>query len=191
MTSSDEKRDSADVRVIDPGVLARTLAVVAFGLGVFAVAAFALMGKTGLGIYLALLCLGAAFGSALFRGMRIVADEVGERLDGEPVVAYGVGGGGKGLLGAHAMVVTAAGVRTVAANPWGPGPPSAVMPFAEIKKLNRDKYSLSVSGEEKEIALKRCSPFQVLALAEAIGGRIEPTVDARTSCPTHGRCERG
>jgi hypothetical protein len=178
MISSNEQRDSADVRVIDPGVLERTLVVVAFGLGAVAVAAFAFTGKTGLGIYLALFCLATAFGSAFFRGMRVVADEVGEMLDGEYLVAYGVGGGGEGLLGAHAMVVTPAGVRTVAANPWGSGVPSAVMPFAEIKKINCDKYSLSVSGEGKEIALKRCSPFQIRELTEVIGERIEPTVDS-------------
>jgi hypothetical protein len=47
------------------------------------------------------------------------------------------------------------------------------MLFAEIDHLESDRYSLSVGGAGREFALKRCSPFQIQELAEAIRGRLE------------------
>lgn len=141
-------------------------------LGFLAIVVIAFLAATAFGILLALLCAVAAVGAAFFRGLQAAEAGIGDNLAGERIVAYGIGRGGRGFLGAHAVVVTEGGIRSVAANPWGPGASSNPLRFADVKRLDSGSDSLLVDGAGTRLKLRKCPPAQVAALESVIRERI-------------------
>lgn len=96
-------------------------------------------------------------------------------IEGDRVVAQGVGRGGRGFLGGHVVAVTEKSVMSISVPPWRVGRVVVAIPFAQIGDVEGGGAFLRIDGSGLgRITLKACPPPQVKALLEEIRLRTEP-----------------
>jgi len=132
--------------------------------GAAAVASILLPGFGGLTVILGLATVVASVGSALFVGLRRTASATAVTVDGERVLAQGLGRGGRGLLGAHVVAVSERSFVSIPAWPWGAGRSSVAIPLAEVRSVESIMDYLEVGDGRTTITLRECPPSQVEAL---------------------------
>lgn len=162
------------VASLDGLVKAATGTAVTTGAVALAVALFTDL--TAFAVFLALICLVAIVGSAFFGGLRRTARATSAMV-GEHVLAQGVGRGGRGFLGAHAVAVTDSSILSVSARPWGVGRPGPAIRLSEINSMESGTDFLKVTGSRTEINLKKASPLEVEALLDTLRRRAPSGVD--------------
>ncbi len=147
--------------------LFRVTTGIAVSAGVAAVTVALLTDLTAFAVFLALICLAAIVGSALFGGVRKTANAT-PAVAGERVLAQGVGRGGHGFLGAHVVAVTDSAILSVSARPWGVGQPDVVIRLSEVTSVESGIGFLRVTGSQTEITLKKASPLEAEALLDEL-----------------------
>lgn len=168
-----ENSETALVRVASVDGLARVTTGAALALGAGIVAATVLSGFGGLAVFLGLLFLVALLGSAAYVGARRTVDAASVEVEGERVVAQGVGRGGRGFLGAHVVAVTDKSVLSVSVAPWGVGRVADVIPLAQMVNVEGGGSFLRADGGQEAITLKACPPPQIEALLDEIRQRAD------------------
>lgn len=101
-------------------------------------------------------------------GARRTADVASVEVEGERVVAQGVGRGGHGFLGAHVVAVTDKSVLSISVTPWGVGRVADAIPFTQVGNVEDGGSFLRVEGGQRTITLKACPPPQLDALLKEI-----------------------
>jgi hypothetical protein len=119
-------------------------------------------------MFLGILFLASLLGSAAYVGARRTADAASVEVEGDRVLAQGLGRGGHGFLGAHVVAVTDNSVQSISVTPWRAGRVADVIPLAQIGKIENGGSFLRVDAGEGAITLKACPPPQVEALLKAI-----------------------
>jgi hypothetical protein len=147
---------------------ARRTTVAAVAAAAAAVVSILLPGLGGLTVVLGLATVAASVGSALFVGLGRTASATAASLDGERVLAQGVGRGGRGFLGAHVVVVTAGSLVSIAARPWSAGRSTVAIRLAEVRSVESIMDYLEVGDGRRTIRLKECPPAQVAALLDEL-----------------------
>jgi hypothetical protein len=163
-----ESSQATAIRVASVVTLARVTTGAALALGAGTVAATALSGFGGLAVFLGLLSLVSLLGSAAYVGARRTADATSVEVEGDRVVAQGVGRGGHGFLGAHVVAVTDKSVLSVSVTPWGVGRVADAIPLAQVDDVEDGGSFLRVEGGQTTITLKACPPPQVEELLDEI-----------------------
>jgi hypothetical protein len=175
-----ENSQTASIRVASVDSLARVTTGTALMLGVGVVAVTVLSGFGGLAVCLSLLFLVSLLGSAAYVGARRTVDATSVEVEGDRVVAQGVGRGGHGFLGGHVVAVTDTSVRSISVAPWGVGRVADAIPFAQIGNVEGGGSFLRIDGGgQGAITLKACPPPQVEALLDEI--RLRTVSDDRSS----------
>lgn len=147
---------------------ARRTTVAAVAAAAASVVSIVLPGLGGLTVILGLATVVASVGSALFVGLRRTASAAAATLDGERVLAQGVGRGGRGFLGAHVVVVTERSLASISARPWSAGRSTAAIRITEVRSVETIMDYLEVGDGLRTITLKECPPTQVAALLDAL-----------------------
>jgi hypothetical protein len=165
--------ETASVRVASVDGLARVTTGAALVFGVGTVAAVVLSGFGGLTVFLGILFLVSLLGSAAYVGARRTVNATSIEVEGDRVVAQGVGRGGHGFLGGHVVAVTDKSVRSISVSPWGVGRVESAIPFAQIGDVKGGGSFLRVDNGQGAITLKACPPPQVEALLDEIRQRTD------------------
>jgi hypothetical protein len=148
--------------------VARRTTVAAVATAAASVVSILLPGLGGLTVILALATVVASVGSALFVGLGRTASATAATVDGERVLAQGVGRGGRGFLGAHVVAVTEGSLASIAVRPWSAGRSTVVIRLAEVRSVESIMDYLEVGDGRTTITLKECP----LAQVEAILGEL-------------------
>ncbi|HYG96360.1 MAG TPA: hypothetical protein VD741_04555 [Solirubrobacterales bacterium] len=127
-----------------------------------------LSGSGGLTVILGLALLASVLGSAFYVGLQRTASATSVTANGERVLAHGVGRGGRGFLGGHAVAVTEGSILSISARPWGVGRVAAVIRLREIESVGAVMDFLEVGDGRTTITLKGCPPSQVTALLDRL-----------------------
>jgi hypothetical protein len=160
--------ETTDARVASLDGLAKVTTGAALALGAGTVAAMALSGFGGLAVFLGILFLVSLLASAAYVGARRTANAASGEVEGDRVVAQGVGRGGHGFLGAHVVAVTDRSVLSISVMPWGAGRVADVISLAQIGNVENGSSFLRVEAGEETITLKACPPPEVEALLKEI-----------------------
>lgn len=166
-------RRGPGIRLASVDGLARVTTVAALALGIGAFAATVLSGFGGLAVFLGFLFLVFLLGSAAYVGACRTADAASLEIEGDRVVAQGVGRGGHGFLGAHVVAVTDKSVLSVSVTPWGVGRVADAIPLTQVSNVGDGGSFLRVEGGQRTITLNACPPPQVEALLKEIHQRVD------------------
>lgn len=163
-----ENSETPAVRVASVEGLARVTTAAALVLGGGTIAAAILSGLSGLAVFLGLLLLISLLGSAAYVGARRTVDTASVEVEGDRVLAQGIGRGGHGFLGGHVVVVTDRSLVSVSVAPWGVGRVANAIPWAQVGNVENGSSFLRVEGGQQTITLKACPPPQIEALLDEI-----------------------
>lgn len=172
-----ESSGTTDMRVASVDGIASVTTGAALALGIATVVATVLSGVGGLAVFLGLLFLVSLLGSAVYVGARRTASATFLAVDGDRVLAQGIGRGGHGFLGAHVVSVTSKSILSVSVRPWSVGRTADAISLSQVSNVETGSSFLRVDDEETTIALKACPPPQVAALLGEIRQRTGTEVD--------------